>query len=251
MTPATPLRSIALACALATSLVGCVLLVSPKRFGEHCRFDGEETPCGQCIRTRCEADVDGCCSAGACDATFSALETCTAGDVTKCDAVAALRTSTETATAALGRCLDERCRSECSAPSARSKTKCVASSFGQGQTCSCTLSTTPNDAACGEATLPQAICCAPEGWPADGLRCSCRAPSCGASNDGCRCLLTDGPSEGDTCSAKTCCARNDVCSCSALACLAGERTVAKCSRDELACGPGFVRVTSCAVAATP
>lgn len=249
MTPGTPLRRIAVASALASSLLGCVLLVSPGTYGEHCRFDGASTPCGQCIRTRCEADVDGCCREGSCDSTLTALETCAAGDVAKCDAVASLRSSAEAAKSGLGRCLDERCRSECSAPSARSKTKCSFPSFGQGQTCSCTLSATPNDVTCGEDALPKAICCAPEGWPADGLRCACKAPSCGATNDGCRCLLEDAPSEGETCSAKTCCARNDVCACSSLACLAGERSVPSCGRAELGCGPGLVRVKSCAVAA--
>lgn len=249
MTPGTPLRRIAVASALASSLLGCVLLVSPGTYGEHCRFDGASTPCGQCIVTRCEADVDGCCREGSCDSTLTALENCAAGDVAKCDAVASLRSSAEAAKSGLGRCLDERCRSECSAPSARSKTKCSFPSFGQGQTCSCTLSATPNDVTCGEDALPKAICCAPEGWPADGLRCACKAPSCGATNDGCRCLLEDAPSEGETCSAKTCCARNDVCACSSLACLAGERSVPSCGRAELGCGPGLVRVKSCAVAA--
>jgi hypothetical protein len=52
-----------------------------------------------------------------------------------------------------------------------------------------------------------------------------------------------------TCSAKTCCALNDVCACSASACIPGERSVATCGRAELVCGPGLVRVNSCAVAA--
>ncbi len=249
MMPGPTLRRIALATALASPLLGCVLLVSPKSFGDHCRFDGEETPCGQCIRTRCEADVDGCCRESSCDSTLTGLESCAAGDVAKCDSVASLRASSEAAKAGLGRCLDERCRTECSAPSTRSKTKCAFPSFGQGETCSCTLSTTPNDVSCSEEALPKAICCAPEGWPADGQRCACKAPSCGATGDGCRCLLEDAPSEGETCSGKICCARNDVCTCGSLACLAGERSVASCSRAELACGPGLVRVKSCVVAA--
>ena len=249
MMPGPPLRRIALAGALAGSLASCVLLVSPQSFGEHCRFEGETTPCGQCIRTRCEADVDGCCRESSCDATLAAVESCAAGDVATCDAVTSLRASAVTTKAAVGRCLDERCRAECSAPSARSKTRCLIPTFGRGETCSCTLSTTPNDVTCSEGALPQAICCAPEGWPAEGLRCTCKAPSCGATNDGCRCILGDAPSEGNLCSAKICCVRNDVCACSSAACLAGERSVPSCERAELGCGQDLVRVKSCVIAA--
>ncbi len=249
MTSGSTLPRLALTSALAASLVGCVLLVSPKDYGAHCRFEGEQTPCGQCIRTRCEADVDGCCGQGSCEPTLAAVEACAAGDVAKCDAVASLRTSSEAAKAGVGRCLDERCRDECSAPSARNKTKCSFPSFGNGESCSCTLATTPNDVTCDEAVLPKAICCAPQGWPADGLRCACKAVSCGATGDGCRCSLMDAPSEGPSCSAKICCALNDLCTCGSSTCIAGERKVASCARAELACAPGLMRVASCVVAA--
>lgn len=233
----------------APLLVSCVLFVSPDTFGDHCRFANASTPCGQCIVTRCQTDVDACCTDDACNGeTLSNLETCAGGDVATCDRLATLKSAAAPSRVGIARCVDERCRADCSSPSSRTNTKCTLSSFGKGESCSCVVSATPNDVQCSEASVPDSICCAPPGWPAESLRCTCKAVSCSPTGDGCRCLLIDAPSEGKTCTGTKCCQNDDICTCGTAACIPPEKPVTSCGRPTIGCANGLTRVSSCVVA---
>jgi hypothetical protein len=230
---------------LLAGLASCVLVVSPDEYGQRCRFQGEESRCGSCLTARCQPFIDDCCRDDACTHTLDSLERCAQGDVARCTSLGADSDAAEPSRSKLGRCAETQCKAECASGLTKSITQCTVPAFGQGHTCTCAVSDTPNDTLCSEATFPETLCCAPEGWPAPGLRCSCKVLSCGPSRDGCSCMLTDGAPEAPTCIAKTCCLLGDICGCHANDCLVDETKVASCSRANIQCAVGQKRVASC------
>ncbi|MBX3186498.1 MAG: hypothetical protein KF819_05760 [Labilithrix sp.] len=226
-------------------LAGCVLVVTPDEYGSTCHFAGEDSRCGSCLKQRCQAFIDDCCRDEACTSTLERVERCTTGDVKECALLGAESEAAEPSRSKLARCAESQCKAECAGGLTKSVTRCTVPTFGQGGTCNCVLSSTPNETLCSEATFPGTVCCAPEGWPAQGLRCSCKVITCGPSRDGCSCMLTDGVQEGPSCTGRTCCLLGDTCACGTNTCLPEEKMVASCSRDVIECPPGQKRVTSC------
>jgi len=250
--------SIALASlAVAALLTGCILVVSPSDHGEHCRFEGEGSACGACLRDRCEALVDRCCGEG-CSA-LGALDRCARGEGGACEALAVASAGSAaeaSATRDLAACVTERCAAVCRTFAGTSETRCQEPAFGRGETCACA---TPSEAAgandfeCSPAAYPGTVCCAPSSWPAAGQECTCLPFSCTSTPDGCACGLSESPptSESRSCRARHCCARADTCVCRDKACFDLEEEVDGCqvpAPENLGgCKAGQRRVESCSI----
>jgi hypothetical protein len=232
------------------ALGGCILLVSPATYGEHCGFQGEETTCGTCLATKCRAAIDACCRDEGCDRTLSIVEACASGDQAACASADSETSAASQTRIALARCLVDGCQTTCrTGVPTNSITQCAVPTFGRGQTCTCTVSAMPNETACNEKAFPNTVCCAPSGWPAAGQRCSCRSFDCQPTSDGCLCSLQDGASEGTQCSGTICCLDHDTCQCGAKPCLSDDLRVPSCDFAGIGCAVGQQRVTSCAAEA--
>ncbi|MEA2750443.1 MAG: hypothetical protein QOI41_4586, partial [Myxococcales bacterium] len=228
-------------------LGGCILLVSPSTYGEHCRFENERSACGACMASKCAGAVDACCRDGACDLTLALLELCAGGDPSKCTSLASDLSAAAPSRSALASCFIDQCEATCrNATPTSNITQCSVPAFGRGQTCKCIVSNTPNDTVCNETAFPITVCCAPMGWPAPGLGCSCRAVDCGPTADGCLCGLQEGPSGGTQCSGTICCLDQDTCECGSRACLLQDQMVTSCTFASIGCAVGQQHVTSCA-----
>jgi hypothetical protein len=128
-----------------------------------------------------------------------------------------------------------------------------------GQECDCHYfepPAVPGSAAiaeCDTSLSTVAVCCADEGWPANGLGCACYAITCSGGPGDCTCQVDiAGFGSGNSCSGGTCCvyASANECKCSSEACGSGGTEVASCSPDAVpragACGSGATSVTDCA-----
>lgn len=242
-----------IAVALAASCVAsCILLVSPDDYGQHCRFEGQDTACGQCITTQCQAPLDDCCLTDSCAPGLNLIEQCAKGDRQLCELVESDLQARDPKRIALAACVHSACGALCKAgaPPARI-TKCEQSSLGRGKTCSCRIGAETNQADCSEIGYPQTVCCAPQSWPAEGQKCTCNTIACNPSSSGCSCLLFDIPSESAVCNGDVCCLDGDSCRCGSKACSSGSVQVASCTIDTIGCPPNQKRVESCAVSATP
>ena len=235
----------ALVLLLSFVVVGCMLVVSPDTYGDRCRFAGDDTSqCGLCVASRCRAEVDACCRDGACDATMRALDGCSDKHDGNCATLASSNTD-------LGRCVAAKCAAVCVTLTGTSATTCREPHLGEGSVCTCDgASTAGNDFICSQAAYPDTICCAPPGWPAPGLACSCTPLSCTPTADGCFCALADfTPPKSRECSGgptSTCCADHDKCTCRARAsCYAGEHPVPSCEIRNVGCKENQQRVDSC------
>jgi len=52
------------------AMTGCVLFVDvPEEVYSRCRFDGEDTTCGACLRASCQPEINACCT-GTCDSAL-------------------------------------------------------------------------------------------------------------------------------------------------------------------------------------
>lgn len=228
-------------------LGGCILLVSPSSYGEHCRFKNADSACGACMASKCAGAVDACCSDSACDPTLGLVERCAAGEERACSGTANERSAAAPSRTALAACFVDQCQATCRAQTPTTNiTQCSVPAFGQGQTCTCLVSDTPNQTACNDTAFPNTVCCAPMGWPGPSLRCSCRAFDCGPTTDGCLCALQDGASGGTQCPGKFCCLDHDVCQCGSRPCLSQEQVVDSCTFASIGCAVGQQRVASCA-----
>jgi hypothetical protein len=235
-----------LSAAAAFGLAGCILFVSPRDYGAHCRFANEESACGACLASKCATAIDACCRDEACDPTLALVEKCAAGDANGCTGLASELSAAGSSRIALAACFGDQCQVACRAVTPTTNiTECSAPSFGRGQTCTCQVSKTPNATACDETAFPNTICCAPLGWPGAGLRCSCRALDCGPTADGCLCMVQDGPSGGTRCTGQICCQDHDVCSCGSQPCLSTDQVVKSCDFSTVGCAGGQQHVTSC------
>lgn len=218
---------------------GCILLVSEPTFGKTCRFSGAESACGACVASRCQASVDACCTDDACKDTLGSLDGCAAKHDGSCGALAAAASSSQPASAELGKCIARRCGGECQPFAGQSETTCKELVLAPGASCSCVTSAEHNDFTCSEAVFQGARCCAPKGWPAAGLECSCKRLQCNPTADGCFCSLVDYTPDQESCSGVYCCAspKTAECSCRARPCYADETRVTACSTAVVGCGP--------------
>lgn len=224
-------------------LVSCILVVSPERFGDTCRFSGRDTQCGACIADRCQAQIDDCCRDAACEGTLHAIESCAGHGGETCSAI-----GRDAGGFAVARCAAESCGAVCVARQGTSQTSCKVPLLGESAACLCRdTATGGNDFVCNAAAFPQTVCCAPDGWPAVGLECGCRAIECNPTTDGCFCLTVDSDPRLRECSGLICCAQNDSCSCGTRACFAFQTRVPSCNLAAIGCKPGQIRVDSCSV----
>jgi hypothetical protein len=241
--------------ALGALLGGCILLVSPREYGTQCRFAGADSECGACVVARCQTDVDTCCGADACSSTLGSLEACASNHDQSCGRLApASSTSTDPATAGLRTCIARGCSAECQAFAGTSETTCKELPLAPGASCSCTTKSSAgaNDYACSAAVFPSTRCCAPNGWPAPGLECTCKHVECIGTPGGCFCSLVDhmpdqetcGGTDGLTCCASTSTTKDAQCTCGTRACFIDEVEVTSCSSEVMGCGLQR-RVESC------
>src|SRR5262249_31108113 len=149
--------------------------------GDHCRFRGQDSGCGDCIASRCRAEVDDACFD---DALISAVEHCAADGV--CGSVPPSR---------IASCMSSRCAPVCFTRTGTSATHCSESFVSQGFACSCETDGPPNDFTCSPAVYPRTRCCAPKSWPGPALLCNCNAVQCTPTSDGCVCTLSENVDE--------------------------------------------------------
>ncbi len=225
------------AAALVAIAAGCVLVVSPDEYGDRCRFTGETSQCGACLVERCRAEIDSACGD---EATLAAVESC--AGARDCAAITAPATN-----GPVSSCLATRCGAVCKTLAGPSPTRCREPATGVGATCTCTHAGPTNDTICDAKVYPSTICCAPAGWPADGLTCACEAVACVGTSDGCSCGLSGSTPENSTCRTGFCCADQEGCRCRAQPCYDFETPVSSCSIDVVACKRGQVRVESCSL----
>jgi hypothetical protein len=233
------------------ALPGCILLVDAEHYGSHCRFAGSDSECGACIAEQCPSEIDACCTDVACAGTLTAVEGCTTRRDQSCDdAKAAARLSSSPASS-LGKCVAERCAGECERASPTPVTTCGGLSTSNGTACTCKVSSSVNSFVCNTTTFPETICCAPAGWPAPGLECTCLPVRCSTSTDGCSCGRVDfGVADHSkvcegAASGVHCCAAEDFCHCGAKRCESSEHEVPSCSIAAIGCVRGQERQTTC------
>jgi hypothetical protein len=224
------------------ALVGCILAVSPERYGDTCRFEGEDTQCGACVVDRCRTEMNDCCSDEACDATVRTVESCASRHDQSCAEIA-----NGAGRFALARCVTEKCGGVCVAFAGSSLTSCKEPLLDESAACSCRYSGGGNDFACNPAAYRDTICCAPNGWPGVGLECSCRPIECNASAGGCFCLTVEGTPTQRECTGPICCAQNDSCSCGSKPCFQFQTQVATCNLAAVGCRENQIRVDSCSL----
>jgi hypothetical protein len=238
----------------ASTLTGCILLVSPSTGGEACRFSGASTACGACIEDECQSPVNACCDEASCEsAVMPLVDGCASKQDSSCTTLAAAAASH--AASKLASCVKEKCRGLCAAFSGTSETSCGEPALGGGQTCSCVDSDAPNTLVCSAAVYPHTLCCAPSDWPKLGEQCDCLPSGCVPIEGGCSCSLV-GDTAGNVsaecpggvgvhCCKGTIPSEGSVCRCTPAACEMGQTEVKSCGLKDLACGSGEISVPSC------
>jgi hypothetical protein len=222
-------------------LAGCVVFVTPETYGSECRFTGETSQCGACVAAQCRAEIDQCCGDERCEETMRSLDGCAERRDGACVELASSDTN-------LGRCVARACGAVCQPLTGVSRTTCREPRLGEGAVCTCESSLqTSNDHVCSTAAYPETLCCAPKGWPAAGLACSCRALECTPTADGCFCRLVDFAPKSRACSAAHCCKDPDgnACTCGAEPCKGFQTEVPSCEIAEMACAEGQERRDAC------
>ncbi len=241
-------KSFATAGLLSLVLAGCILLVSPPPpGGDRCVFSGEESPCGACMKEACQAAIDSCCGNSACTATLGTLEGCTTRHDGSCRGLLGPTAGADPTGAILSGCATQHCSAVCQERVGVARTSCTGAPFGEGNVCSCKLAGPPNDFVCARDTYPNTVCCAPEGWPAPGLSCSCLPLGCSPSPAGCFCALIDHTPEQTTCASTRCCVEHDTCTCGSRSCYPWETAVPSCEVRAVGCRAGQTQVTSCSI----
>lgn len=237
------MRALALSLFFAASLFGCIFVVSPEEYGATCRFEGEDTQCGSCIRQKCTQAIDECCRDQNCEQPLRDLDQCATQSSFACQT---LKGATSPAAAnTLAQCIQRECDAVCVEKKGTPTTSCREPRLGEGSACECSASGAPNDDVCSAAAFRDTLCCAPKGWPAPGLECTCQPLDCRPTDDGCFCRLADFTPKQRECSAVHCCVDKDVCHCGADECAGFETPVESCSVAVLRCAEGQEPVTSC------
>lgn len=233
----------ALGLVVVAMLVGCIFVVSPEEYGTTCRFRGEDTQCGTCIATKCRRELNECCRDESCETTLSDVDDCAAHSSYACNVLKG------TARRSIAECVKRECDAVCVELRGAPTTSCREPRLGEGSACSCDASGEVNDVICNSSAFPRTLCCAPKGWPAPGLACTCRPLECRPTNDGCFCSLADFTPKQRDCTALKCCVDQDKCTCRARDCFAFEREVESCDVGVLECADGQDRVESCSARA--
>ncbi|MDB4941968.1 MAG: hypothetical protein JWP97_1502 [Labilithrix sp.] len=239
-----PLRT-ALSALGSVVLVGCIVAVDPALYGSTCRFEGEDTQCGACVVAHCQAEVDTCCRDASCEPTAVALDGCAARGDEGCGVLRA-----DVDRFAVAKCITEACGEVCVTRAGTSVTSCKEPLLAPGAACACqvpTAASPANDVVCNGKAYPDALCCAPDGWPGAGLECTCRPLACSSTKDGCFCLLTNSVGDQSTCETSSCCSYHDQCSCEPRVCDVRETAVSSCSVTTVSCPEGQTRVASCSI----
>lgn len=227
-----------------SALVGCILVVSPEEYGTTCRFEGEDTQCGTCIATKCGAELHACCRDASCDSVMFDVDDCAQHSSYTCSVLKG------TARRSIAECVKRRCDSVCVELKGSPTTSCREPRLGEGSACTCTANDGEvNDFICSPQTFPSTLCCAPKGWPAPGLECTCRPLDCSPTDEGCFCSLAEFTPKQRECTAVKCCVDKDKCTCRARGCFAFEREVESCNVDVVECAAGQDKVESCSVRA--
>jgi len=230
-------------------LAGCVLFVSGEPYGTTCRFAGEGTACGTCVSAQCQTAVNACCADDACAPALADLDACAQGDVTACKHLAMEQGKESSARATLAACVTGTCHASCRMGT--NLTRCTLPILGSGTTCHCELSAQATDQGCDAKTFPDTLCCAPESWPQEGQRCSCRKLQCGSTGNGCFCRLKEDTTlNRPECAGTYCCVQHQDCTCGAQPCGVGQRAVPACTISFSDCGPGEKVVDTCTVTST-
>ena len=232
---------------------GCILLVPSEDYSTTCHFKGMDTTCGACIASHCQPEVNACCSDPTCAApgsTLGLVESCATGYAPSCAVIPDDIQAADPRRDALARCAYEKCNATCAAAAATSTTSCSVPGFGLGKTCLCTVETPVNKVACSKASFPGTKCCAPDGYPATGLECTCNVIACVATGATCDCNLFDTQTGTAECGGGTglhCCEAFDNCMCSSQPCGSTTKEVTKCDLDVIRCPVNFTEVSSCSV----
>jgi hypothetical protein len=234
--------------AIALLSTGCILVVSPERYGDHCRFAGVPSQCGACLAQKCTTEIDAVCDDSR---TMAAIDSC--AEKYDCSALEALAP----ADGVVSVCVAKNCGAVCRTLAGKSLTACSEPSLSEGTACKCTVGPSTNDFACDPKVYPDTICCRPAvGWPSDGQACTCAPLACNPTTDGCACGITTIAPSNPTCTGGTCCVDRvdqEKCSCRATGCFDTETKVDMCAINikEIGCAKGQVKVESCSVRSPP
>lgn len=240
--------------AVATILVAtsCIAIVNPDDYGRTCSFANVGAVCGACLAGQCQAAIDACCASDQCLSALADVDLCAGGDRNACGRVVARPgtspAANDAASLRLAQCLSKSCASACPYAVA-TVTRCAQPVLGNGATCHCDVSAQPNAVECSRAAFPDTLCCAPDGWPSDGQRCSCLKWACNPNEVGCGCLLSETSSRIDSpeCTGVTCCSDGYQCQCSSLPCRDDQKKVPSCSLSFAECKKGTRAIDRCTV----
>jgi hypothetical protein len=218
---------------------GCIFFVGDTGNLETsmCNFQGETTPCGVCVITNCEAQLNACCTDSSCQGSLSNLDGCATGSSVACGELTEgdILGLTDAAYAALGACVSKSCSTTCTGSSSSGDGGVpVGPTIGiscsnpvQGE-CSCEYTDDgTTSVSCSTSIGQNIICCADTGYPGtsgpaeDGTTCICNPFYCEEDGEGnCACASQMGIITGTSTSgcsengSNTCCVTNEgVCEC--------------------------------------
>jgi len=223
---------------------GCVLIVDPPEGDAQCRFAGEATACGACVKAQCQDELGRCCGERSCETTLAALDGCAAVHDARCTTLKALGAGEGNALAA---CIRSRCPGSCEPFAGRSSTSCEVVALSGRAACACKTSSSPNDFTCATAVFSETKCCAPHGWPSPGLDCQCRPAGCERTEDGCTCRLVLYSPTLRVCEGRFCCTSDEGCSCRERGCDPWETRVDKCDVGAILCRSDQTALPACSV----
>jgi hypothetical protein len=217
-------------------LVSCILFIDEPNIEAHCRFEGSETACGNCLRQRCQSEIDQACGK---DYLMPLVDRCATGE--SCESIP------------LGEpfeiCRRRRCLAVCHRNEGESLTHCTESFVSPSLACACDVDAPPNSFTCSSEVFPKTLCCAPNVWPGPALECACKSIACLPSSDGCTCHLTDNLDEATAadCRGTHCCAVEDRCQCRTRECSGSEKEVSACNLAVLECPKNQKSVKACSI----
>lgn len=228
----------------------CIAFVNPDSFGTTCSFANRGAACGACLASQCQSAIDACCTSDSCLPALPDVDLCAGGDRDACGRILsrASTSANDEASLRLSQCISKSCVNVCPYAVA-TVTRCSQPVLGSGKTCNCDVSAQPNAVVCSREAYPDTICCAPDGWPAEGQRCSCLKWACNPTGVGCGCLLTETSTKTDTseCTGANCCSDGFQCQCSSLPCRDDQKKVPACSLSFAECKAGTKAIDRCTV----
>jgi hypothetical protein len=230
--------------ALVAAASGCILFVNDSRssLGSTCKFQGSDTPCGQCVATQCVSQLDKCCGDSSCEQQLTWLDQCVGNsDDISCQVLGSSAPD-------LVSCMYSHCGacpgSDAGTAGGSGHPSCTTYSGY----CICIMETTSGTGGtCTPQTITPGLCCASSGYPAAGTSCICETFSCNVTSYGADCSLSETPT-GTTSYADPnalCCSSGSDCSCNEqIDSCNGFTQVGACTVDTIGC-PSGTSVTSC------